>query len=109
MSPLLILTGMLVLSSALVLLRTGARMGAGVPIPALIQLIAGVVVSVLGFSSAPGGSTGLVVVVASVLLVLATAIFQAVRVRAHRRAREASEGARLETYVKYLSRDISRD
>ncbi len=109
MSPLLILTGLLVLSSALVLLRTGARMHAGVPIPALIQLVVGAVVSVVGFSSAPGRPAGLVVVVASVVLVLATAILQAARVRALRRSREASEGARLETWVKYLSRDISRD
>jgi len=109
MSPLLILTGLLVLTSALVLLRTGARMRMGVPIPALIQLVVGAVVSVLGFSSAPGGSTGLVIVVVSVCLLLATAIWQGARVREARRAREASEGVRLETYVKYLSRDISRD
>ncbi len=109
MSPLLILTGLLVIAAGLVSLRTATRMRLGVPFAALIQVLVGAIVSVVGFSSGPAGGRGLLLVVASVLLVVAAAGWQAVRVRAARQAREASEGARLVTYVKYLSHDISRD
>jgi len=78
-----------------------------VPIAALVQVLTGAVVCFLGFSSGITGDAGLVVVAASILMVLASAIWQGLRLRAARRKREASEGARLATYVKYLSRDIT--
>lgn len=107
MSPFLILTGLLVIAAGLVSLRTSARMHVSVPVGALAQVLMGAVVCFMGFSSSMTGGAGLVAAVASILLVLASAVWQGLRLRAARRKREESEGARLVTYVKYLSRDIT--
>ncbi len=103
MDPLLSLTGVLLLVSGLLSLRSGTRLGVLVPILALAQILVGLGEVLVGIGHRLSGWVGLAVTAPSLTLMLASALLRAVRQRAHRRTRDHSEGARLETYVKYLS------
>jgi heme A synthase len=109
MDPLLLVTGVLLLISGLLSLRSGTRLGALVPTLALAQIVVGASAFMGGLVVRLTGSWGLTVTVSSLVLMLASALWHAARLREARRIRNHSEGARLATYVKYLSRRAGPD
>jgi hypothetical protein len=105
MTLLLVLTSILLLASGLVKLHAGERAGLGITVPPLAETAAGFAVlvpMVLGWR--PGARGGLAMVVCAVALVLASSLLVGAAVVRKRKSREDSEGARLVTYVRYLSR-----
>jgi len=101
---LLVLTGLLLLVSGAVKLRSGHRAGLGLqPLTLLELLSAGVLClgAAAGLAAAPIAA---VLVPMGTVLVVASSVHFWTRLSAHRRQREITEARRLETYVKYLSR-----
>lgn len=104
MIPLLVLSALLLLASGLVKVKAAARVEMGLPLLALLELLAGVGIFSVAFIQNFSARQGLFVVVGSVLLVLVSSVQVGVAIRRRQRLRSASEGARLANYVKYLSR-----
>lgn len=104
MVPLLSITSILLLTAGLVEAKAASRVGMGLPLLALADLVAGVglfgAVFVVDFT----GAQGLAVLVGAVALILVSSVQVGVAVRRRQRIRGASEGARLANYVNYLSR-----
>jgi hypothetical protein len=101
---LLVLTALLLLTSGLVKLHAGAHAGLGLPLLALVETLAGIALMSGMLAWRPSPHTGLTLVESALLLILVSSVQVAASLARRRRAREASEGARLVTYVKYLSR-----
>jgi hypothetical protein len=102
---LLVLTAVLVLASGLVKLHAGERAGLGVTLLPLLETVAGLVLlapMTLGWR--PGARGGLAIVVCAVAFVLASSLLVGLAIARKRKSRDDSEGARLVTFVKYLSR-----
>jgi len=104
MVPLLVLTSLLLLGSGLLEVRAAARVGMGVPVLALAGLLAGLAIFGVVFVKAFTAVQGLLILVGSVVLVLASSLQVGLEVRRRQRLRAASEGARLASHVKYPSR-----
>lgn len=104
MRLLLSCASLLLLASGLLKIKAGSRVGMGVPIPALAELLAGLAVLGVAFAGAPTAVLGLLILVGSVVLVVSSSVLVGVEVRRRQRLRAASEGARLATHMKYLSR-----
>ncbi len=104
MVPLLISTACLLLTSGLLTVRAAARVEMGLPILAVAELLAGLGIMGVAFSVELTAGQGMLVSVGSVLLVLVASLQVGLEVRRRNRLRTASEGARLASYVKYLSR-----
>ncbi len=94
---------MLLLTSALVKLRTSSRAGLGLHLPSLLELLAALCVGVLSVSGSLVGGTGLWVVVGSVVLVVGSSVHLGRVLTRRHRLRELTEARRLETYVRYLT------
>ena len=103
MTPLLMVTGALLLVSGLVKVRAGSRAGIGVPPLVWLELLSAVASGMLAIAGAAAASTIAWFVPLSVLLVLVSSGVFAARVRAAGLRRAQTEGGRLATYVKYLS------
>ena len=104
MTALLLMTSVLLLLSGAIKIRSGARAGPRIPILALLELLSGAaggVVAVAGFGAS--GAAPWLVPWGVFLVVVSSTIF-AVRLSAHGRHRAETEGGRLATYVKYLSK-----
>lgn len=109
MDPLLLVTGVLLLISGLLSLRSGMRLGLLLPVLAMIQVLVGLGAFGAGLMTRLSAGAGLAVVVPSIALMLGAAVWQGMRLRVARRIRRNSESARLETYMKYLSGGVKPD
>jgi len=104
MVPLLVITACLLLASGLLKVRAAARVEMGLPVLALAELLAGVGIFSVAFVVEFTGGQGMLILVGSVALVLVSSVQVGMEVKRRQRIRTASEGARLATYVKHLSR-----
>ena len=109
MTLLLVVTAILLLTSGLVKLRAGDRAGLGIPVLALLEIFAGLLLAGVSFSSPFTPQQGLAVVVGSVAVVLFSSLDMWSRLKGIQRKRDLSEGARLRTYVRYLSPTLGPD
>lgn len=105
-TPLVAITALLLFISGGVKLRAVARVGMGVAVLPLVEVVAGFVLLALVVVGPPSASLGLGAIVAAVLLLLGSSFQVGSALGNLRRARERSEGARLRTYVRYLSPSI---
>jgi len=109
MTILFIVTALLLLASGVTKLHACARVGLGLPLLALLEIVAGLCLCAVSFAGAFTPGQGLAVVVGAVVLVLVSSLTMWGTLRAQHRTRELSEGARLRTYVKYLSSSLEPD
>lgn len=110
MTLLLIMAALLLLVSGLVKLHAGGRAGLGVTVLPLVETVAGLaLLAPVAFAWRPGPHTGLAIVLCAVVLVLSSSLWVGAAIARRRHSREESEGARLVTYVKYLSRQEPRE
>jgi uncharacterized membrane protein YvlD (DUF360 family) len=104
MTGLVLLAGGLALASGLLKLFGRGRQTGEVRISALMEILAGVVVPLYALGVGPPPRVlGLLLLGLFGLVILSSALALA-RARTQQRHREATESARLVTYVKYLSR-----
>ncbi len=101
MMPLLVITALLLLTAGLVGARAASRVGMGLPVLAVADVLAGVGLLGAVFAVDLSGAQGLAVLVGAVMLVLASSLQVGAQVRRRQRIRTASEGARLATYVNF--------
>lgn len=102
---LLVLTAVLLVASGLVKLHAGDRAGLGVTVLPLVETVAGLaLLGPVALGRRPSARGGLAIVLCAVALVLVSSLLVGTAIARRRRSREDSEGARLVTYVKYLSR-----
>jgi hypothetical protein len=106
---LLVVTAVLLLTSGVVKLRAGDRAGIGLPVLALMEVFAGLLLAGVSFSSPFTPGQGLAVVLGSVALVLFSSLHLWSQLKGVQRTRDLSEGARLRTYVRYLSTTLEPD
>ena len=104
MIALLVLTSLLLLASGLLKIKAASRVGMGMPVLALAELLAGLAIPACVFVVELTAGQGLAILLASTLLVIVSSIQVGLEVRRRQRLRAASEGARLASYVRYLSR-----
>ena len=104
MVPLLVIASLLLLASGLLTVKAAARVGMGLPILALAELLAGVGIFGAAFLKDLTAGQGMLVLVGSVVLIVVTSLQVGMEVRRRQRIRTASEGARLTNHLKYLSR-----
>ena len=109
MTALLVVTAILLLTSGVVKLRAGDRAGVGLPVLALLEVFAGLLLAGVSFSSPFTPAQGLAVVLGSVALVLFSSVQMWTQLKEIQRKRDLSESARLRTYVTYLSRTLGPD
>jgi hypothetical protein len=103
MTALLVMTGVLLLVSGGVKVRSGLRAGLGVQPLTHLELLASVVWCFAAGGGLGASGAGIWFVPAGVLLVLASSVLFSLRMTEYRRRRAESEGSRLENYVNYLS------
>ncbi len=104
MISLLVLASLLLLASGLLKIKAASRVGMGVPILALVEILAGLADVGALFLAGLTARQGLAILVGSVLLVVVSSVQVGLEIRRRQRLRAASEGARLASYVKYFSR-----
>ncbi|MDH5758982.1 MAG: hypothetical protein OEZ65_05285 [Gemmatimonadota bacterium] len=103
MTLLFFLAGFLLLVSGIVKVRGATRVGREFPVIPLAEALVGVVLPFWALATAPGPGFGLAVLLGALALVLFSSAHHAAKIREATRRREDSEGARLQTYVKYYS------
>jgi hypothetical protein len=103
MTALLFMTGVLLLVSGGVKVRSGLRAGMGVQPLTYLELLASVLWCFAAGAGLGTSPAGIWFVPAGVLLVLASSVLSSMRMTEYRRRRVESEGSRLESYVKHLS------
>ena len=106
---LLVVTAILLLTSGIVKLRAADRAGLGLSLFALLEIFAGLILAGVSFTNPFTPSQGLGVVLASVALVLGSSLHMWGQLKGVARKRDLSEGARLRTYVRYLSSNLDPD
>lgn len=100
MDPLLFSMALLIGASGAVKARSSARLGVGVPIGVLAELFVGVGLAVVAVVAGTGAAIGPWLAVGGLILTLASSVRHATRMREHRRRRDATEGRRLEAYLR---------
>ncbi len=105
MNALVASLGFLALVSGLAKLMGRSRTLPGVPLFALLEVVAGGAVPLLVLSHPPSPAHGLLLMALTLGLVFLSTGFQVLRTRADRHRRQATENARLVTYVRYLSKE----
>ena len=103
MTGLLVLAAILALGSGLVKIFGKGRIPGGVPLLALLEVVAGVVGPWLALSLKPPPLVTGVIVFLLIVLVIVSSVSRGLELRAQRRRRELSESARLANYVDHLS------
>lgn len=109
MTTLIVVTALLLLTSGVVKLRAADRAGLGLSLLALLEIFAGLLLGAVSFTYPFTPSSGLGVVLGSVALVLYSSLQMWSRLSGLQRKRDLSEGARLRTYVNYLSGTLGPD
>lgn len=109
MEGLLVIAGLLALTSGLLKLFGKGRTAAGLSPWAVLEVVAGAVVPLYALqgAGAPGVLAGALFL--TLALILFSSVLQVRRARIRQRHREDTESARLEVYVKYLSRSKEED
>jgi len=102
--PLLVLASLLLLVSGLVKMKAAARVDLGLPLLALVELLAGVAIIGVAFMQSFTARQGLAVVVGAVVLVVVSSVQVGLAIQRRHRRLADSEGARLANYVRYRSR-----
>ena len=104
MTALLAITCALLVVSAGLKVRSGLRVGLGIDVLTIAELLFGGVVGFAALGSAAGGATPLIawMAPAGVFVVLASTASFGLKLKAFRERREALQAERLETYVKYF-------
>ena len=108
MTPLLILTAILLAVSGAFKLRAAARAELGLHSFSLLELVAAVALMVLTMAASLSAEQGFGAVVAAVVLIVVSSWHLGKSLGRRRRLRGLTEGRRLETYVKYMA-DIPED
>lgn len=108
MVPLFLLSATLLAASGLMKLKAAARVGMGLPVPVLVELLGAVGIFGLMLATKLTRGQGLAVVVGTVALVVASSLHVGLEVRRRQRIRAASEGARLAVYLKPLPSETER-
>jgi hypothetical protein len=103
-SLLLFLTSALLAVSGATKLRSASRAGLGVPVLALAEMVWALALALAALPGASTPATSRWGIPIGVTLVLVSSARYTLRLRAERRRRADSEGGRLATYVKFLSR-----
>ena len=103
MIPLLVLASLLLVGSGAVKIRAAGRAKLGLPMLSLLEVVGGIALVGVAATRPPAVDVGFRYVVGAVALVLVSSIAMGMRLSAGRREQEESEGARLITYVRYLS------
>jgi len=103
MTALHIATATLLVISGVVKLRAWARVSHGIHLVPLLEIVAGFLMGAAVVTGTPDPGVGLALTVGAVSLVVASSVVLGRQIRRVRRERERSEGARLVTWVKYLS------
>jgi hypothetical protein len=109
MTGLVAVVGLMALGSGLLKLFGKGRGLGGIPVWALLELLAGVGVPLYVLGGAPAQWVLTMVLFLTLALILVSSLLQVARVRALKRHREETESARLVTYVKYLSAQVTAD
>lgn len=104
MTPLLVLAGLLLVASGILKLRAAQRGKLGIPVLSLVEAFAGLALCFMSFANPPSVDVGFRLVLGAIALVLVSSGGMAMKLSAARRKRDDSEGVRLRTYVKYISR-----
>jgi uncharacterized membrane-anchored protein len=100
---LLMIAGVMLAVSGVVKIHASGRVKLGVPVLAIIEVFAGLALSVMAFASPPTADAGFRMVVGAVILVLVSSGAMARKFSTQRKQLGDSEGVRLMTYVKYIS------
>ncbi len=85
--------------------RAGLRARVGVPLLSAVELLAGAGLTLVSFAAPPAVEVGFRLIVGAIVLLVGSSAVMAARLSRKRRELEDSEGSRLVTYVKYLSRE----
>ena len=109
MTLLLVVTSVLLLLAGVVKLRAADRAGLGLSLIALLEVFAGLALGAASLVMRIPPGMGLAVVVGAVALVVGSSAQMWTVLRRRLRTRDLSEGARLRTYVKYLSSSLDAD
>jgi peptidoglycan/LPS O-acetylase OafA/YrhL len=109
MTGLVVVAGLMALASGLLKLFGKGRGIGGVPLLALLELLAGVAVPLYVLQDRPPQGHLSWILFLTLGLILVSSLLQVARVRALKRHREETESARLVTYVKYLSTRVKAD
>jgi hypothetical protein len=104
MEALVVIAGLLALTSGLLKLFGKGRRGAGFSPWALLEVLAGIVCPLYALQGgrSPGVLAGILFL--TLALILLSSVLRVREARARQKRREDTESARLEVYVKYLSR-----
>jgi hypothetical protein len=99
MKGLLVLTAILLLVAGLVKLRAAERIGLGLAVLPLVEILAGFALGGVALSRPPSPGGGLVMVILAVGLILLSSIQVGLAMQARRRLRQRSEATRLQTFM----------
>lgn len=99
MTGLLVLTALLLLAAGLVKLRAAERMGLGIAILPLVEILAGFGMGAMAVARPPSPGGGLVMVILAVALILLSSIQVGLAMQTRRRRRELSEATRLRAFL----------
>ena len=103
MTALIVGAATLLVISGIVKIRAWSRVSPGVHLLPLVEIVAGFLVAAAVVTGVPDPRMGLVLTAGSVGLVVVSSALIGKEIRRLSRERQRSEGARLATYVKYLS------
>ena len=109
MTALLVISAVLLVGSSLLKLRAAERAKIGLHVPSMLELLAGLGIAAWMVVGGPSVEVGFRLVLGAVVLVLVSSVHLGMKLSARQRERDGSEGARLFTYVKYLSQQSSED
>jgi hypothetical protein len=100
---LVVLAALLLLASGLLKLRAAERVGLGIAVLPLVEVVAALGLLGVSFLRPLDPVAGLIAVVAALALLVVSSLQVGMAMGRRRRSRELSEGARLRTYVQYLT------
>ena len=109
MTPLLAITAFLLIGSGLLKLRAAGRSKLGIHLPSILELVTGLGIGASLIGGRLSVEVGFRVLLGAVTLVLVSSVSLGRKLKALRRTRGLSEGARLFNYVDYLSQESSQD
>ncbi len=109
MTALLGIAAVLLVGSSLLKLRAAERAKLGLHFPSILELLAGLGIGASMLGGGPNVDIAFRLALGAVTLVLVSSVSMVLKLSVRRREGDESEGARLFTYVNYLSQQTSRD